>query len=159
MCHSWRLAYESSRASLHAISKAGRAFSFDRGANVFHIYGSSFGPCTSASLYRYVACRSHRSAGSFFFAGSTCDAGWLWIIYVGADAAGLEWFLRTIVFCRFCLPMVMWLASSSGGSDVTPGRVEYRDARSHVNNGFSGASHFSVCTLAPSRVYAAVGDK
>ena len=80
-------------------------------------------------------------------------------MYVGAGAAGLEWFLGTIVFCRFCLPTVMWSASSSGGSEVTPGRVAYRDALSHVINGFSGASHFSACILAASRVYAAAGDK
>ena len=37
--------------------------------------------------------------------------------------------------------------------------MAYRDDLSHVSNGFSGASHFSACTLAASRVYAATGDK
>ena len=87
----------------------------------------------------------------FFFSGAACGTGWLCIMYVGAGAAGLEGLLGTIAFCRFCLPTVMWSASSSGGSDVTPGRAAYRDTLSHFINGLSGASHFSACTLAASR--------
>ena len=80
-------------------------------------------------------------------------------MYVGSGAAVLEGFLGTIAFSRFCLPTVMWSARSSGGMDVTPGHVAYRDALSHVINGLSGASHFLAFTLAASRVYAAAGDK
>ena len=98
-----------------------------------------------------MACKSHLSAGSFFFAGAACDAGWLCMMYVGAGAAGLEGVCGTVALSRFCLLTVMWSASSSGGSDVTPGRAAYRDAMSHVIKGLSGASHFFVCTLAASR--------
>ena len=63
-------------------------------------------------------------------------------MYVGAGTAGPEGVLGTIVFSRFCLLTVMWSESSSGGSDVTPGHAEYRDALIHVINGLSGASHF-----------------
>ena len=61
--------------SLHAISKAGLAFSFVSGAKVFQILGRSSGPCTPVSLYREGACKSHRYAGFFFLAGAAWAAG------------------------------------------------------------------------------------
>ena len=73
------------------------------------------------------------------------------MMYVGARAAGLEGVCGTVSFRRFCLLTVMWSASSSGGSDVTPGRAAYRDALIHVIKGLSGASHFFASTLAASR--------
>ena len=98
-----------------------------------------------------MACKSHLSAGYFFSAGAAYDSGCLCIMYVGAGAAGLEGMCGTVALSRFCLLIVMWLAKSSGGSDVTHGRVAYRDALSHVIKGLSGASHFLACTLAASR--------
>ena len=49
--------------SLHAISKAGRAFSFVSGATVCQIRGRSYGLLTTASLQREGAYKSQRSVG------------------------------------------------------------------------------------------------
>ena len=49
--------------SLHAILKAGRAFSFVSGAKVFQIRGRSSKLLTSASLQREGAYKSQRSVG------------------------------------------------------------------------------------------------
>ena len=73
------------------------------------------------------------------------------MMYIGARAAGLEGVCGTVAFSRFFLLTVMCSASSSGGSDITPGHAAYRDALSHVINGLSGASHFFASTLAASR--------
>ena len=53
--------------SLHAILKAGRAFSFVSGAKVFQMLGRSSVTCTLASLYREGACKSHFSARYFYW--------------------------------------------------------------------------------------------
>ena len=80
-------------------------------------------------------------------------------MYIGAGAAGLEGVRGTIAFSRFFLLTVMWSASSSRRSEVTPGHAAYMDALSHVINGLSGASHFLAFALAVSRAYAAAVDK
>ena len=76
--------------SLHAIPKAGRAFSFVSGAKVFQMLGRSSVTCTLSILYREEACKYHLSARSFFLAGAAWADGWLCMMYVGGDVAGPE---------------------------------------------------------------------
>ena len=125
--------------SLHAILKAGCAFSYTRGAKVCHISGSSSGPWTWASLYSEEACRSQRYSGIFFLAGATWANCCSWCkIYSGAGMAGLAVIRGTSCLCKLWWPNVMWSAISRGQSDITTGQVWYREYLSHLISGASG---------------------